>query len=56
MRVNYQVNASSQFQLLSHDQRQEVYLAALKVMQNTGIVIYCEETLLSMPVGHAPWT
>lgn len=45
MRVNYRVNASSQFQLLSHDQRQEVYLAALKVLQNTGVAVYSEEAL-----------
>jgi trimethylamine--corrinoid protein Co-methyltransferase len=45
MRVNYRVNAGSQFQLLSEDERQEVYLAALKVLQQTGIIVRSDPTL-----------
>lgn len=45
MRVNYRTNASSQFQILSRDQCQEVYVAALKVLRHTGIVVHCDEAL-----------
>jgi trimethylamine--corrinoid protein Co-methyltransferase len=54
MRVNYRVNAGSQFQLLSEDQRHEVYLAALRVLQHTGIIIRSDLTL-DLLEGHGAW-
>lgn len=43
MRVNYRVYGSSQFRILSQDQRQEIYLAALQVLWRTGVVIHNDE-------------
>ena len=54
MRVNYRVNAGSQFQLLSEDQCQEVYLAALNVLQQTGIVIR-SDLAVDLLVEHGAW-
>lgn len=45
MRVNYQSNATPQFQILSEDQKQEIYLAALKILRQTGVLVHEEESL-----------
>ena len=45
MRVNYQTNSSIQFQVLSDDQRQEIFRAALHVLEHTGIEIHNDEAL-----------
>ena len=43
MRTNYRINASAQFHLLSQDECQEIYLAALKVLQRTGVAVHSDE-------------
>jgi trimethylamine:corrinoid methyltransferase-like protein len=45
MRVNYQANASVQFQVLSGDQKQEVFRAAMEVLGHTGVEVYNDEAL-----------
>ena len=45
MRVNYQTNATVQFQVLSEDQRQEIFRAALHVLEHTGIEVHNDEAL-----------
>ncbi|OGN98670.1 MAG: hypothetical protein A2Z71_11245 [Chloroflexi bacterium RBG_13_50_21] len=45
MRVNYQMNRSVQFQVLSDDQRQEIFRAALHALEHTGVEVYNEEAL-----------
>jgi trimethylamine--corrinoid protein Co-methyltransferase len=45
MRTNYRVHAGPQFELLSWDQREEIYLAALKVLQRTGITVHGDQAL-----------
>lgn len=45
MRVNYQTNASVQFQVLSDDQRQQVFRAALRVLEHTGVEVHNDEAL-----------
>jgi trimethylamine:corrinoid methyltransferase-like protein len=45
MRVNYKTNASVQFQVLSDDQKTEVFRAALDVMEHTGVEVYNDEAL-----------
>lgn len=45
MRVNYRTNASPQFQVLSGDQRQEIFRAALEVLEHTGVEVYNDEAL-----------
>lgn len=45
MRVNNKTNASIQFQVLSDDQKQEVFRAALDVMEYTGVEVYSDEAL-----------
>ena len=42
MRVNYQVNATPLFRILSDDQIEEIYLAALEVLARTGTRVYEE--------------
>jgi len=42
MRVNYQVNASPQFGILSDDQCQEIVSAALRVLEHTGFVLHAD--------------
>ena len=36
MRANYQVNATPQFRLLSDDQIEEIFYAALDVLERVG--------------------
>lgn len=45
MRVNYQANATTQFQILSEDQKQEIFQAALRILRHTGVVVHEEEAL-----------
>jgi len=45
MRVNYNVNATPRFRMLSHDQCDEIYGSALKVLYHTGVKVHSEETL-----------
>ncbi len=45
MRVNYQTNATVQFQVLSDDQRQEIFHAALHVLEHTGVEVHNDEAL-----------
>ena len=43
MRANYQVNATPQFRVLSDDQIQEIFHAALEVMRCVGTRVYGAE-------------
>ena len=43
MRVNYQTNAGPQFRLLSDDQLEEMFQAALRVLEEIGLDVYNEE-------------
>jgi len=45
MRANYQVNATSQFRVLSDDQIEEVYAAALEVLERVGMRVLHPEGL-----------
>lgn len=45
MRVNYQTNGTVQFQVLSEDQRQEIFRAALDVLAHTGVEVHNDEAL-----------
>jgi trimethylamine--corrinoid protein Co-methyltransferase len=45
MRVNYQMNATPQFRVLSDDQIEEVFYAALDVLERVGTRVYEEEAL-----------
>ena len=43
MRVNYQTNASTRFRVLSDDQLEEMFYAALRVLEEIGLDVYNEE-------------
>jgi trimethylamine--corrinoid protein Co-methyltransferase len=45
MRVNYRVNATPVFRILSDDQIEEIYHGALEVLERTGVRVYHEEAL-----------
>lgn len=45
MRVNYQTNGTIQFQVLSDDQRQEIFRATLDVLEHTGVEVHSDEAL-----------
>jgi len=45
MRVNYAANAATQFAFLSDDQCEEIYLGALRVVEETGVEVLHEEAL-----------
>lgn len=45
MRVNYKVNATPVFRILSDDQIEEIYHGALEVLERTGTQVYHEEAL-----------
>lgn len=45
MRVNYRTNASTQFRVLSDDQLEEIFQAALRVMGGIGLEVHNEEAL-----------
>jgi trimethylamine--corrinoid protein Co-methyltransferase len=53
MRVNYQVNATPLFRVLSEDQIEEIYLATLEVLARTGTRVYEEEALALLREGGA---
>ncbi len=44
VRARYQVNQSPVFRMLSEDQRNEIYLAALEILQSTGANVYDQES------------
>ena len=46
MRANYQVNATTQFRVLSDDQIKEIYHSALEVLERVGTRVYGEEGLV----------
>jgi trimethylamine--corrinoid protein Co-methyltransferase len=43
MRVNYQENSSVQFEILSEDQKAEIFRAALQTLENVGVDVFHEE-------------
>ena len=45
MRMNFRANATPQFRVLSDDQIEDVYLAALQVLEQTGTRVYHAEGL-----------
>jgi trimethylamine--corrinoid protein Co-methyltransferase len=45
MRTNYQVNATTQFRVLSDDQIEEIFHSALDVLERVGTRVYGEEGL-----------
>jgi len=45
MRANYQVNATTQFRVLSDDQIEEIFHSALDVLERVGTRVYGEEGL-----------
>jgi len=45
MRANYQINATPQFRILSDDQVEEIYHAALDVLERVGTRVYGREAL-----------
>lgn len=45
MRVNYQANATVQFEVLGQDQREEVFRSALEIMEDPGVDVFNEEAL-----------
>ncbi|MGD2207361.1 MAG: trimethylamine methyltransferase family protein [Anaerolineae bacterium] len=45
MRANYQINATPQFRVLSDDQIQEIFAAALDVLERAGTRVHGEEGL-----------
>jgi trimethylamine--corrinoid protein Co-methyltransferase len=44
MRVNYQKNATPQFRVLSNDQIEEVFYAALDILERVGTRVYRAQT------------
>lgn len=45
MRVNYQTHNTVQFEVLSPDQRAEIFRAALEVLEHVGVDVYNDEAL-----------
>jgi trimethylamine---corrinoid protein Co-methyltransferase len=45
MRANYQVNTTPQFRVLSQDQIEDIYLAALEVLERAGTRVFHPEAL-----------
>jgi len=45
MRTNYQTNATPLFRVLTDDQIEDIYLAALEVLERTGTRVYLEEAV-----------
>ena len=50
MRVNYQVNTTPQFRILSDDQIEEICFGALEVLRQTGVRVYQEEAVEMLQV------
>jgi trimethylamine--corrinoid protein Co-methyltransferase len=51
MRANFQIHATPQFRVLSDDQIEEVFHAALEVLERTGARIHSEEALALLDEG-----
>jgi trimethylamine:corrinoid methyltransferase-like protein len=51
MRANYHANATPQFRVLSDDQIEEIYLAALEVLERVGMRIYSPEGVALLREG-----
>ncbi len=45
MRVNYSINATPRFRMLSDEQCEEIYFSALKVLHHTGVKVHSGEIL-----------
>ena len=45
MRVNYRTNTTVQFEVLTEDQREEVFRAALDALEHTGVFVYNQTAL-----------
>ena len=45
MKMNYSVNASPQFRVLSEDQIEEIFYSALDVLEEVGALVYHEEAI-----------
>jgi trimethylamine--corrinoid protein Co-methyltransferase len=45
VRVNYQANATVQFEILSEDQREDVFRSALEIMEDPGVDVFNDEAL-----------
>ena len=44
VRARYRVNQTPAFEMLSEDQRSEIYLAAVEILQRTGARVYDTES------------
>jgi len=51
MRTNYRTNATPLFRVLSDDQIEDIYLAALQVLERTGTRVYHDEALALLREG-----
>lgn len=68
-RARYQVNKSAKFRMLSDEQREEIYGAALEILERTGAKVFSKEALeifekggcwledniVKIPVGLSQW-
>jgi trimethylamine--corrinoid protein Co-methyltransferase len=45
VRVNYQTNSTVQFEILTKDQREDVFRSALEIMEDPGIDVFHEEAV-----------
>ena len=54
MRVNYQTYATVQFEILSDDQKQDIFRAALEALERTGVEVYNDEALAILK-GKGAW-
>ena len=54
MKVNYQIQNTTQFSVLSNDQIEMIYMAALRVLESTGVKVHEDEgvALLTDAGGH----
>ena len=53
MPINQIINKSTRFRVLSDDQIEQIYFAALEVMERTGVLIYHDEALELFHNSHA---
>lgn len=54
MRVNYRTNATVQFEILTEDQREEIFHAALDVLEHTGVEVH-NQTALGILKAQGAW-
>lgn len=54
MRVNYQINSTTRFRVLSDDQIEQIYFTALEVLARTGALVQQEEALELLKDAGAP--